>query len=209
MAVPATVAAVPASLYVGDLHPEVVDHHLFEAFAEFKTMDSVRVCRDRVTMKSLCYGYVNFKSQQDAIRAMKLKNNSYLNGKVIRVMWSHPDPSARKSGRGNVFVKNLAGSIDNAGLHDLFQKYGNILSSKVVMSGDGKSKGYGFVQFESEESANNAIEKLNGSTVGDKQMYVKLSIISGQMPVMELKVESFYQKILLMHPTMIFSVFPM
>lgn len=36
---------------------------------------------------------------------MKLKNNSYLNGKVIRVMWSHPDPSARKSGRGNVFVK--------------------------------------------------------------------------------------------------------
>lgn len=105
--------------------------------------------------------------------------------------------------------QNLAGSIDNAGLHDLFKKYGNILSSKVVMSGDGKSKGYGFVQFESEESANNAIEKLNGSTVGDKQMYVKLSIISGQMPVMELKVESFYQKILLMQPTMIFSVFPM
>ena len=67
MAVPATVAAVPASLYVGDLHSEVVDHHLFEAFAEFKTMDSVRVCRDRVTMKSLCYGYVNFKSQQDGI----------------------------------------------------------------------------------------------------------------------------------------------
>ncbi|XP_020967138.1 polyadenylate-binding protein 1-like 2 [Arachis ipaensis] len=44
-------------------------------------------------------------------------------------MWSRRDPDVRKSGRGNVFVKNLAESIDNAGLHDLFQKFGNILSS--------------------------------------------------------------------------------
>jgi len=85
--------------------------------------------------------------------------------------------------------QNLAESIDNAVLHDLFQKYGNVLSSKVVVYDDGKSKGYGFVQFESEESANSAIEKLNGSTVRDKQMYVKLFIISGQTLVKESKVE--------------------
>ena len=74
--------------------------------------------------------------------------------------------------------QNLAESIDNAGLQDLFKKFGNILSCKVVMSDDGKSKGYGFVQFESEEPANAAIEKLNGSTIGDKQMYVKFCILS-------------------------------
>ena len=34
-----------------------------------------------------------------------MKNNSELNGKVIRVMWSHRDPDARRSGIGNVFVK--------------------------------------------------------------------------------------------------------
>ncbi|XLR00076.1 hypothetical protein S83_066274, partial [Arachis hypogaea] len=62
-------------------------------------------------------------------RAIELKNHSLLHGKVIRVMWSRRDPDVRKSGRGNVFVKNLAESIDNAGLHDLFQKFGNILSS--------------------------------------------------------------------------------
>ena len=73
--------------------------------------------------------------------------------------------------------QNLPESIDNTGLQDMFKKYGNILSSKVVMSEDGKSKGYGFVQFESEESSNVAIEKLNGSTVGDKQLYVKLCIV--------------------------------
>ncbi|CAI8607880.1 unnamed protein product [Vicia faba] len=75
-------------------------------------------------------------------------------------------------GKGNVFVKNLAKSIDNVGLHDLFQEYGNILSSKIVISEDGKSKGFGYIQFGSEESANDAIQKMNGSTVRDKQIYV-------------------------------------
>lgn len=56
----------------------------------------------------------------------------------------------------------------------MFQKFGNILSCKVVVTEDGKSKGYGFVQFESEEYANAAIEKLNGSSIDGKQMYVQL-----------------------------------
>ncbi|KAL5100158.1 hypothetical protein RYX36_004485, partial [Vicia faba] len=68
--------------------------------------------------------------------------------------------------------KNLAKSIDNVGLHDSFQEYGNIFSSKIVISEDGKSKGFGYIQFGSEESANDAIQKMNGSTVRDKQIYV-------------------------------------
>lgn len=64
----------------------------------------------------------------------------------------------------------------------MFRKFGNILSCKVAMFEDGKSKGYGFVQFESEESAIAAIDDLNGSTIGDKQLYVEFlsrSILTG------------------------------
>ncbi|XP_059646780.1 polyadenylate-binding protein 7-like [Cornus florida] len=172
MEVPSTVPAVPASLYVGDLHHDVTDGQLFDAFSEFKSLASVRICRDSSTGRSLCYGYVNFISPEDAIHAIEAKNHTILNGKVIRVTWSHRDPDSRKSGIGNVFVKNISESIDNGKLQEMFQKYGNILSCKIVMSEDGKSKGYGFVQFESEESATDAIEKLNGSTAEGKQMYV-------------------------------------
>ncbi|XVF07779.1 hypothetical protein REPUB_Repub06bG0169200 [Reevesia pubescens] len=174
MAVPSavTVAASPASLYVGDLHPDVSDGQLFDAFSEFKSLTSVRVCRDSSSGRSLCYGYVNFISPHDAHHAIEAKNHTLLNGKMIRVMWSLRDPDARKSGVGNVFVKNLSDSIDNVGLQELFRKFGNVISCKVATFEDGKSKGYGFVQFESEESANAAIEKLNDTTIGDKQIYV-------------------------------------
>ncbi|XWS59577.1 hypothetical protein CRYUN_Cryun08bG0134100 [Craigia yunnanensis] len=174
MAVPSavTMAASPASLYVGDLHPDISDGQLFDAFSEFKSLASVRVCRDSSTGRSLCYGYVNFISPQDAHHAIEAKNHSLLNGKMIRVMWSLRDPDARKSGVGNVFVKNLSDSIDNVGLQELLRKFGNVISCKVATFEDGKSKGYGFVQFESEESANAAIEKLHDTTIGDKQIYL-------------------------------------
>jgi polyadenylate-binding protein len=77
-----------------------------------------------------------------------------------------------------ILWQNLNESIDNMGLQDMFQKFGNILSCKVATSEDGKSKGYGFVQFESEESANDAIEKLNGSSFGEKQMYVQHFLVT-------------------------------
>ncbi|KAD5803121.1 hypothetical protein R6Q59_024673 [Mikania micrantha] len=167
-----TVTTPPASLYVGDLHPVIDDLQLSSVFSEYKTLSSVRVCRDSSTGRSLCYGYVNFLSPQDAIHAIESKNNTLFYGKMIRVTWSHRDPHARKSGIGNVFVKNLNESIDNVLLQELFKPFGNILSCKVVTLEDGKSKGYGFVQFESEQCANAAIEKLNGTDVGGKQIYV-------------------------------------
>ncbi|KAK8712018.1 hypothetical protein V6N13_147270 [Hibiscus sabdariffa] len=174
MAVP-TAVTLPASmvsLYVGDLHPDIVDETLFDAFKEFKGIASVHVCRDSSTGRSLCYGYANFSSLQDAHYAMEKMNHSLINGKMIRVAWSLRDPDARKSGVGNVFVKNLSGSMDSVGLQELFQKFGNVISCKVATFEDGKSKGYGFVQFESEESANAAIEKLDNTVIGDKQIYV-------------------------------------
>ncbi|KAA8516633.1 hypothetical protein F0562_016861 [Nyssa sinensis] len=196
MAVPPTVPAAPASLYVGDLHQDVTDGQLFDAFSEFKSLASVRVCRDSSTGRSLCYGYVNFVSPQDAILAIEVKNHSTLNGKVIRVLWSHRDPDARKSGIGNVFVKNLGELIDNVKLQEMFQKFGNILSCKVVLSDDGKSKGYGFVQFETEESANSAIEKLNCSTVGGKQIYVGKFVRKSErvLPSPDAKYTNLYMK---------------
>lgn len=136
-----------------------------------------------------------------ALLALEKLNHSVLLGKSIRVMWSHRDPDARNSGIGNLFVKvnlkelvlelfilhfmppkkitnkvshanlqNLSDSIDSMKLCEFFSEFGTITSCKIVIQ-DGKSKGYGFVQYDCQESANSAIEKLNGATIDGKQMY--------------------------------------
>ncbi|GFY89580.1 poly(A) binding protein 2 [Actinidia rufa] len=112
----------------------------------------------------LGYGYVNYTNPQDAARALEVLNFTPLNGKPIRIMYSHRDPSSRKSGAGNIFIKNLDKAIDHKALHDTFSSFGNILSCKVATDSSGQSKGYGFVQYDSEEAAQKATEKLNEST---------------------------------------------
>ena len=163
---------VPTSLYVGDLDANVTDSQLYDLFFQVGPVVSVRVCRDLTTRRSLGYGYVNYGNPQDASRALEVLNFTPLNGKPIRVMYSHRDPSIRKSGAGNIFIKNLDKAIDHKALHDTFSTFGNILSCKVATDPSGQSKGYGFVQYDSEEAAQKAIEKLNGMLLNDKQVYV-------------------------------------
>ncbi|KAG5542099.1 hypothetical protein RHGRI_021827 [Rhododendron griersonianum] len=163
---------VATSLYVGDLDSNVTDSQLYDYFNQVGQVVSVRVCRDLSTRRSLGYGYVNYSNPQDAARAMEELNFSLLNGKTIRVMYSHRDPSVRKSGAANIFIKNLDKAIDNKALHDTFSTFGNILSCKIATDPSGQSKGYGFVQFDNDESAQTAIDKLNGMLINDKQVYV-------------------------------------
>lgn len=57
-------------------------------------------------------------------------------------------------------------------MYDTFSAFGSILSCKVAQDENGASKGYGFVHFETEESANKSIEKVNGMLLNSKKVYV-------------------------------------
>lgn len=107
-----------------------------------------------------------------ACHAKDVLNFTHVNGKPIRIMFSQRDPSLRKSGYANLFIKNLDPSIDHKALLETFSAFGNVLSCKVAIDSNGKSKGYGFVQFDVEESAQSAIKRLNGMLINDKQVYV-------------------------------------
>ncbi|PIN04410.1 Polyadenylate-binding protein (RRM superfamily) [Handroanthus impetiginosus] len=175
---PSTPAAVTgvvspnSSLYVGDLEATVDENQLYDLFNQAAPVVSVRVCRDQTRQSSLGYAYVNFNNPMDASHARDVLNFTPVNGKPIRIMFSHRDPSLRKTGYANLFIKNLDSSIDNKALYETFSAFGIVLSCKVAVDNNGKSKGYGFVQFDKEEAAQNAIKRLNGMLLNDKQVYV-------------------------------------
>ncbi|CAL5329296.1 unnamed protein product [Camellia sinensis] len=140
-------------LYVRDLDTSVTALQLYDFCKNQTEVISVRIERDLTTGRSLGYGYIYYANRENALRALEVLNFTPLNGTPIRVMC--------ESGPGNIFIKNLDKAIDRQALHDTFSSFGNILSCRVATDPSGQSKGYGFVQYDSEEAAQKAIETLN------------------------------------------------
>lgn len=76
----------------------------------------------------------------------------------------------------NVFVKYLPPELTDAGLHDLFSRYGEIVSSKVMVDHQtGASLGYGFVRFVDPHEAQVAITNMTGQRISNKTLLCKFS----------------------------------
>ncbi len=71
-----------------------------------------------------------------------------------------------------LFIGSLPWSINNDSLRDLFAQYGEITDAVVIMDRDsGRSKGFGFVTFSSQDSAEKALE-MDGKEVEGRKIVV-------------------------------------
>ncbi len=75
-----------------------------------------------------------------------------------------------------IFVGNLPFSFDNDRLKDEFSKFGEVESAKIIMDrNSGRSKGYGFVEFNSSEAASAAVEGMNEQPLDGRKLTVSLA----------------------------------
>ncbi len=73
----------------------------------------------------------------------------------------------------NIFVGSLPFKLQEADLKQLFEAYGEVSSVKLISDREtGRSKGFGFVEMPDDESAQQAIEALNGSEVAGRNIAV-------------------------------------
>ena len=76
----------------------------------------------------------------------------------------------------NIFVGSLPYDLSEAELRDIFEKFGEVSSVKVITDKiSGRSKGFGFIEMPDDEQAKKAIEELNGAELAGRSIVVNKS----------------------------------
>lgn len=163
-----------ATVYVGNLEEKVNDELLWELMLQAGPVVNVHLPKDKVSAKHMTYGFVEFRSEDDAEYAIKVLNMIKLFGKPIKVNKVSQDKKVAEVG-ANIFIGNLDPDVDEKLLYDTFSAFGGIIQTPKVMRDNelGTSKGFGFISFDSFEGSDLAIECMNGQYLCNRAIVVQ------------------------------------
>ncbi|KAJ7546183.1 hypothetical protein O6H91_08G033100 [Diphasiastrum complanatum] len=190
------------SVFVGDLAPDVTDYVLQETFrSRYPSVKGAKVVTDASTGRSKGYGFVRFGDELERTRAMTEMNGAYCSSRPMRISAATPKkslgtmqqltprvPTAAPSqaaaygaplppqafandndpNNTTIFVGGLDPMVTDEDLRQVFGQFGEIIYVKIPMG-----KGCGFVQFTHRAYAEEALQRLHGTVIG--QQSVRLS----------------------------------
>lgn len=178
-------------LYVGNLPYSIDSSHLAQVFAEAGTVVSVEVIYDRVTDRSRGFGFVTMGSVEEAQEAIRLFDGSQVGGRTIKVNFPQVPrggerevlgPKIRNMNKGyvdsphKIYAGNLGWGLTSQDLRDTFADQPGVLSAKVIYERDtGRSRGFGFVSFETAEAARSALDAMNGVEVQGRPLRLNMA----------------------------------
>lgn len=155
----------PCNLIVNYLPPEFDDNNLKNLFSEHGEMTVAKVIKDKISKKSLGYGFVKFARSENAMDAIERKNGMIVGEKKLKVSFARPSTEEIK--KCKLYVTNLSKDYIDQDVYKLFSQFGEIIECRVLQDRQTKSnRGVAFVQFSSKTESNNALS-LNGFRTND------------------------------------------
>ncbi|KAM3833891.1 polyadenylate-binding protein 1A-like isoform 2-T2 [Diretmus argenteus] len=164
------------NLFISNLDKSIDNKALYDTFSVFGNILSSKVVCDENGSKG--YGFVHFETHEVAERAIEKMNGILLKDRKVFVgrFKSRKEREAELGARAreftNVYIKNFGEDMDDEKLKEIFGKYGPAQSIRVMTDDGGKSKGFGFVNFERHEDAQKAVDDMNGKELNGRKVYV-------------------------------------
>ncbi|XP_028815967.1 heterogeneous nuclear ribonucleoprotein A0-like [Denticeps clupeoides] len=171
-------------LFVGGLNVQTTDAGLRQHFEQYGTITDCVVVQNQTLQRSRCFGFVTYSTAEEADAAMAARphvvdgNNVDLKRAVAREDAGRPEALAKVK---KIFVGGLKDDIEDEHLKEYFSQYGLIEKAEVITDKDtGKKRGFGFVYFEDNDSADKVVvlkfHTINGHKVEVKKALTKVEM---------------------------------
>ena len=161
-----------STLWMGDIEPWMTSELIQNAFIEYGLNPSgIKMIKDHKSNITRNYCFINFETMTEANKAL-----IYLNGKIIpktntnfRLNWANKHCEMNR----NLYIGNLSEDFDDIQLFNIFkEKYPNI-HHVSIMTDNGKSKGYGFIQFTDKNDYDKCLKEMDGYILKGKPIIIR------------------------------------
>ena len=161
-----------STLWMGDIEPWMTREIILGSFFEYGLKpSSIKMIKDHQFNSIKNYCFVNFDSITEANKAI-----ISLNGKNIpktninfKLNWANKHCEMNR----NLYVGNLPNDIDDLQLFNIFKENYQSIHHVSIMTDNGQSKGYGFIQFTDKYDYDKCLKEMNGYVIKGKAIIIR------------------------------------
>jgi len=179
----------PNVLWMGDLEPYMDVNFVRDAYETLgHSVVDVRLINNKHTGMPAAYCFVEFKDSEAAQKALFSLNGKLVpnSGGTVRFKLNHASYGREHLTMKDysIFVGSLSDDVDDYAFFNTFmKKYSTVHSAKVVLDPQGKSRGYGFVRFKTEEVRDKALKEMQRyKGLGKNLLHVSLAQAKSRTP---------------------------
>lgn len=166
--------------FISNLAYHIDEEKIKEVFADIGEIVEIRLIKN-FKGKSKGYAYVEFKDELCVLEALKL-DHTPVEGRPMYVSKCEEKSSrkpqfkfATSMEKNKLFVKGLPFTCTKEELTEIFSKHGKIKDVRLVTYRSGAPKGLAYVEYEDEQTATQAVMKVDGLVIGDHTISVAIS----------------------------------
>jgi len=164
--------SMESTLWMGDIEPWMTREIILESFFEYGLKpSSIKMIKDHQFNSIKNYCFVNFDSITEANKAI-----ISLNGKNIpktninfKLNWANKHCEMNR----DLYVGNLPNDIDDLQLFNIFKEKYQSIHHVSIMTDNGQSKGYGFIQFTDKYDYDKCLKEMNGYVIKGKAIIIR------------------------------------
>ncbi|XP_034159865.1 poly(U)-binding-splicing factor PUF60a isoform X1 [Pangasianodon hypophthalmus] len=174
--------AIMCRVYVGSIYYELGEDTIRQAFAPFGPIKSIDMSWDSVTLKHKGFAFVEYEVPEAAQLALEQMNSVMLGGRNIKVGrpsnigQAQPiiDQLAEEARAFNrIYVASVHPDLSDDDIKSVFEAFGRIKSCTLAREPTtGKHKGYGFIEYDKAQSAQDAVSSMNLFDLGGQYLRV-------------------------------------
>lgn len=173
-------------VYVGSISFELKEDTIRQAFLPFGPIKSINMSWDPITQKHKGFAFVEYEMPEAAQLALEQMNGVMIGGRNIKVGRPSNMPQAQPiieqimeeaKNYNRIYVASVHQDLTEEDIKSVFEAFGKIKTCKLSPGGlPGKHKGYGFIEYETNQSAQEAISSMNLLDLGGQYLRVGRAI---------------------------------